>query len=661
MKKQAEQKPNTRGSQKDASLAQENTDNSVPRRETPKKKKAGFWKSLLPYIVPYKNKLIIAVIFSLLTGIFVAVQPLVVKYIIDTGVSGDEISFFGKVFYAGPQSQKEQITFVVIACCVYIFVCLMRLSFWSVGYVNAQKALAGTLFTLRSKFFGHVQHMCMRFHDKNSSGELYNYIMGSPMTNIKTFLSTLVQIVPFQVVAMVISLVALSSYSIKLTGLILIISVIMALFYRFSRQKMRTASKDYLNSENRASQYIADVLHGSEAVKMYAIEEDTIKHFDEYVDDLKKQGFSYSMRTYIEAIKPEYTHYFGIGVVYLVGSILCIRGEISVGIFYAFLSSMTTILNTLSSWLNLAMTQPMAAEALERVNQIIDEHSTTPEVREEARRSIAIEKSSAIEHGKPCIAFDNVTFAYDEKPVFRNFSCQIGYHESIGLVGSSGSGKSTFTKLIMRLYDVQEGNISLHGRSVKDYATHELRASFGVVPQNPFIFAGTLWDNIRIAAPEATNYEIIQAMEVARVHEFVNELPMGWATVIGDGALTLSGGQKQRIAIARAVLKKPDIFIFDEATSALDNVSERLIQLAMEDLMQTHTVIFVAHRLSTIRNVNRILVFDHGNVIQEGSYDELASKPGEFRRLLDAAEAKDEMKRIDRRSIEERLGRKKQG
>ena len=628
------------------------------KSKRPKKEKIHFWRLLWRYVKPEKKRLLVAVIFSFLTGVFVAIQPLVVKYIIDTGVSGEPISFFGRVFYAGPQGEREKILFVVAACCAYVFICLMRLLFWTIGYTSAQKALASTLFNLRSQFFGHVQHLCMHFHDKNSSGELYNYIMGSPMNNIKTFLASMTQTFPFQAVSLVISLIALTSYSFKLTGLILIISVIMALFYRFSRQKMRRASKEYLSSENRASQYIADVLHGSEAVKMYAIEEDTIQQFNERVDDLKETSLRYTMRNYIEAVKPEYTHYFGIAVVYFVGALLCIRGEITVGIFYAFLSSMGTILGTLSSWLNVAMTQPMAAEALDRVNRIIDENSTTPEVREEARRSLSIERAHAQNAGESCIAFNDVTFGYDEKPVFENFSCKIGYCESIGLVGSSGSGKSTFTKLVMRLYDVQKGSVTLHGRSVKDYATHELRASFGVVPQNPFIFAGTIWDNIRIAAPDASNYEIIRAMELARVHEFVNELPMGWATVIGDGALSLSGGQKQRIAIARAVLKKPDIFIFDEATSALDNISERLIQQAMEELMQTHTVIFVAHRLSTIRNVNRIMVFDRGEVIQEGTYDELAAQSGEFRRLLDAAEAKDDYLRADRRTIDERLGKK---
>ena len=159
--------------------------------------------------------------------------------------------------------------------------------------------------------------------------------------------------------------------------------------------------------------------------------------------------------------------------------------------------------------------------------------------------------------------------------------------------------------------------------------------SFGAVPQNPFIFYGSVWDNVKIARPNAENRDIINAMEIARVHEFVNNLENGWNTVIGDGGLDLSGGQRQRIAIARAVLGNPDILIFDEATSALDNISEHAIQEAMEQLMKTHTVIIIAHRLSTIRNVDRILVFDNGKVIEEGTYDELKQKSdGSFAKLL---------------------------
>lgn len=284
--------------------------------------------------------------------------------------------------------------------------------------------------------------------------------------------------------------------------------------------------------------------------------------------------------------------------------------------------------------MNLSLIKTSAEAGLHKILGILDTATSTPEKEKERTRSIDIERESAVKNNKPCISFSDVYFGYDNRTIFEKFNCDINYNESVALVGSSGSGKSTLTKLIMRLYDVNSGVIKMHGCDLREFGLHDLRASIGVVPQNPFIFYGSIWDNVKIARPDASNKEVIDAMEIARVHEFVNELEKGWNTIVGDGALDLSGGQKQRIAIARAVLGNPDILIFDEATSALDNISERHIQQAMEDLMKAHTVIIVAHRLSTIKNVDRILVFDRGKIVEEGSYNELAEKGGVFSELL---------------------------
>ena len=620
------------------------------------KPKTHFWRTLLTYMEGHRRKAITAVIFSMFTGLCVAMQPFIISFIIDSGISGKPLQLFGLTLWSSDPMQGN-LYLVLLLCLVYLVFSVLRMTTWAVALSNMVRALEGTLFDLRSRFFGHVQRMCMRFYDRNSSGELYNYIMGSPMSNIKTYLNNMIMGVPYQVVAFVISLAMLLSYSWALTLVTLLTALAMALLYRMSRQKIRSASKEYLNAESEASKYIADMLHGSEAVKMYSIENNTISRFQFFIDNLRNKGVKYSMSMFLQHLKPEFTQYAGIAVVYFVGAFIILDpagvcdgpaawffGEMTIGRLTAFLASMTTILGTLSNWLNIALQRNSAEVALDRIQSIIEEETDVPEVAPEACRSLEIEKESAMRREKPCIEFRDVSFAYADKMIFQHFNCKVGYRESIGLVGSSGSGKSTFTKLIMRLYDVNEGELDLHGRDVKTYSTHELRQSFGVVPQNPFIFYGTIWDNIRIACPEASNKEIIDAMEVARVHEFVNDLPMGWSTVIGDGALGLSGGQKQRIAIARAVLKKPDIFIFDEATSALDNISEHLIQEAIEELMKTHTFIIVAHRLSTIRNVDRILVFDHGSIIQEGSYRQLAEEEGEFKQLLDASTSMDKDK-----------------
>lgn len=609
----------------------------------------GFLRKMLPYLAGEKRNILFAVIASALTGFCLAIQPLVIKYIVDDGIGAANpadpglVAFFARLFgHTGAVSDDFRIKIIGALALFYLAVAFCRICMWGFGIRHMLAALEGTLFSLRSRFFNHIQHLCMRFYDKNSSGDLFNCIMGSPMANIRTYLNSIVMNVPHQAVALVISLIALFSYDKRLTLILLLTAAAMTFLNFLSRKKIRRTSGEYLSAERAASRYITDLLHGTNAVKLYSIEDRVMQDADRCLEEMKRKGVSSSFSIVLEHFKPEFLQYVGIAVVYFVGGFYCVTNGLSVGVLYAFLSSMTSILTIFSSWLNIALQRSAAEVALNRIEDVMQEHTSTPEIPDGKQRSIEVERRSAMAQHKPCISFRNVSFSYDGKaPVFKNFRCDIAYGESIGLVGASGSGKSTLTKLVMRLYDISEGEILLHGRDIRSYAIHDLRMSFGVVPQAPFIFNRTIWDNIRIVRPDAPNQEIIRAMEVAHVHEFVNKLPDGWATVIGDGGVALSGGQIQRIAIARAVLRNPDILIFDEATSALDNISERHIREAMEELMKTHTVLIVAHRLSTIRNVNRILVFDNGNIVEEGTYDELASREGAFRNLLDSPKDKE--------------------
>ncbi|MDY3927778.1 MAG: ABC transporter ATP-binding protein [Clostridia bacterium] len=582
----------------------------------------GFWKYMHKYIKPYYKKLVITMLGAIIVGVCVALQPLVIKYIVDDGISNNALSPDGKIKY------------VMGMCIVYLILAATRISLWRLAFINMLKSLEGCLFNLRSHFFAHVQHMCMRFYDKTSVGELFNCIMGSPMVNIKTYMNQMFISVPYQVVSFIISITALAMYDWMLTIILLATALIMAIFNFVSRQKIRTVFKDYIKTETEASHYLNDTLNGMDSIKLYSIEDNIFNVFKSFIYNMYEKGVKASFRQTAESMKPEFVQYLGTAVVYLVGTFSCVYRGMSVGILYAFLSSMGTILAILTSWLNIGLQKSSAEAGLYKIMQILDTDTSTPEIDKDHTRNIAVEKESARNNNKPCISFKDVTFGYDNKTIFEHFNCDIKYKESVALVGGSGSGKSTFTKLAMRLYDTNAGEVLVHGRDVREYSLHDLRITFGVVPQNPFIFYGSIWDNVLIARPDASNQEVMKAMEIAHVHEFVNDLQHGWNTVVGDGALGLSGGQKQRIAIARAILGNPDILIFDEATSALDNISERHIQQAMEELMKTHTVIIVAHRLSTIKNVDRILVFDNGKIVQEGTYNELAATEGEFKNLL---------------------------
>lgn len=587
-----------------------------------KKNKFKFWQHMYPYIKEYRTKLAFTAVTSILVGICVACQPLIIKYIVDDGIANESLL------------PKEKLSFVGIMCIVYLIFSCGRILMWRIGFSNMMKALEGSLFNLRSHFFKHVQHMCMKFYSTVSVGELFNCIMGSPIINIKTYMHQMFQTVPYQAASLAISLTALLSYDWVLTVVLVFTAFCMALINHISRKKIRLVSSDYIRTEAEASKYLNDTLHGMDAIKLYSVEADTFKTFQHFINEMYKKGVKASVAQVFEGFKPELIQYFGTAVVYIVGAFSCIYRGMSVGTLYAFLSSMGSILAILISWLNIGLQKSSAESGLSKIVQVLEQHSSTPEKEENKQRDISVERDSAIAKGKPCIEFKDVSFGYDNREIFKHFNCKINYNESVALVGSSGSGKSTLTKLAMRLYDVSQGTVLVHGRDVRDYSMHDLRVSFGVVPQNPFIFYGSIWENVKIARPEASNKDIINAMEIAHVHEFVNDMENGWNTIVGDGGVNLSGGQMQRIAIARAVLGNPDILIFDEATSALDNISEKHIQQAMEELMKTHTIMIVAHRLSTIKNVDRIMVFKDGEVVEEGTYNELEHKGGAFTELL---------------------------
>ena len=586
-------------------------------------KEKGFWVQMWPYLREYKGKMAFCVICSLVVGIFVAVQPLLIKYIVDDGIANEALA-------AG-----EKIRFVGILSSLYVVISVVRISLWRLNLSTLLRLLEGALFNLRSKFFSHVQRIDIKFFEKTSTGELFNCILGTPMANIKNYMYQIFLRVPYQLVSLFISLSALLYYDWVMTLILLTTSIVMALVNKFARKKIRIVARDYIQSEAAASKYLTDALNGMDAIRLHSIEENTNQTFRHVLTQMYERGITTSITQQKEEMKPELIQYIGTAVVYFVGAISCVYRDLSVGVLYAFLSSMTSILSVLIAWLNLGLVKSNADSGLNKITEVLSTNTSTPEKEETKRRSVEVERESAKQNKKPCIAFEHVDFAYENRKIFEDFSCSVKYGESVALVGASGSGKSTFSKLAMRLYDVQGGAVKVHGKDVRDFSLHDLRVSFGIVPQNTFIFYGSIWDNIKIARPNATNKEIINAMEIAHVHEFVNELEDGWNTLVGDGGLDLSGGQKQRIAIARAVLGNPDILIFDEATSALDNISERAIQISMESLMKTHTMVIIAHRLSTIRNVARILVFENGKIVEEGTYDELSKKDGgKFAALL---------------------------
>ena len=232
------------------------------------------------------------------------------------------------------------------------------------------------------------------------------------------------------------------------------------------------------------------------------------------------------------------------------------------------------------------------------------------------------------------ISIQNINFRYEEENVLKNFSLEVPKGKTIALVGQSGSGKSTIANLLTRFYDVQEGSVKIDNINIKDYDLHSLRGLMGLVTQDSILFNDTIKNNILLGKLNATDDEIIAALKVANAYEFVKDLPNGIETNIGDSGNKLSGGQKQRLSIARAVLKNPPIMILDEATSALDTESERLVQQALENMMQNRTSVVIAHRLSTIQKADMIVVMQKGEIVEQGTHDSLLALNGTYSKLV---------------------------
>jgi ATP-binding cassette subfamily B protein len=304
---------------------------------------------------------------------------------------------------------------------------------------------------------------------------------------------------------------------------------------------------------------------------------------------------------------------------------MVVNGEMSFGRLMMFTGYLGMFYGPLQWLTNLADSVPRSLTAAERIFEVLD---TEPEVAD-------TENAVPLPHIQGDVEFRNVYFGYDRnKPILKDVSLHVRPGEMIGLVGKTGAGKSTFINLVCRFYDPQMGQVLIDGVDVRAVRLSDLRSQIGVVLQEPFLFSGTIAENIAYGKPDATPEEIMRAAKAANAHDFIMKFPDGYDTQVGERGGRLSGGERQRISIARAILHDPRILIFDEATSAVDTETEKQIQEAIERLVQNRTTFAIAHRLSTLRKADRIVVIDDGRIVEVGTHDELLDLRGHYWRLV---------------------------
>jgi len=376
--------------------------------------------------------------------------------------------------------------------------------------------------------------------------------------------------------------------------------------------------------QTRAGYLLQDILNGIRVVKCFGQEDREIERF-KYAN-VRASEQSESNAKLFDTVFPLLTFGIRLGhyLILMYGSMMLFNGEMSIGTLHQFNSYSSIIYSPLLYITSIPRTISTFLTSSSKVFEILEE---TPEVSD-----IGLPIDIQIEGD---IAIKNITFGYESyNPVLENVTVDIKAGEMIGIVGHSGSGKTTLINLIMRLYDVNEGAIEIDDVNIKDISQSALRSQMGIVLQETFLFSGTIRDNICYSKPYATDEEVIQAARTANAHDFIMNLPEGYNTVVGEKGYSLSGGERQRIAIARAIIHNPKILILDEATAALDTETEKLIQDALNRLTKNRTTLAIAHRLSTLRNADKLLVLDKGKVAEFGSHAELLEKRGIYYKLV---------------------------
>lgn len=605
---------------------------------------SAFWKTLYEWSKPQRRVLTTAAGLAGGVGVMSALQPLCIKWIVDNGLlrkHGDATA---------PVDERFRWAAAFVGLYALISVVRIVCSLW--GQKLSIRALEDFVSDLRCRFFDHVQHLGLRFHDRTPSGELLNNVMGAPMGNLKAFLYQACQAMPLQIAAWTMAVIALATLNLPLTGITIAVVAAIVLLNRRSQQVIQQYSANYIQAESDVSSYAADTLRGCRAIKVYGIERDVGMSFRYQSDRARDRAIRLNWVQAKAMGRVEAVQYAGIGLIYAAGAYFCLYRTLEVGTFFAFVTSIGLLLGALTTFLNLNLIRAGAQAGLESIDRTLNTALDTPEPKREHRIDFVTQQEKAKAEGLPFVEFRDVSFGYDlgltrptdsadEAIIFDGLSVRIDRGQSVALVGPSGSGKSTFTAMLLRLYDARSGQILVNGQPIGSYALADLRSNFGVVPQDPFLFKGTIWDNLIVTKPKASPHDVKRAMDLALVSEFVDRMPEGVSTVLGEGGSGLSGGQRQRLAIARAILADSQCYIFDEATSALDVQSERLIQSAIEQLLPGRTSFVIAHRLSTIRQCDRVLVFDQGKIVQDGSYAELASSAGIFQQMLAQAGSRD--------------------
>ena len=558
------------------------------------------YRKILPYVKPYWVRALIAVLITIPIGAMDAVIAWSLKPYMDV------VMF---------EQQASSIQMALIPLLIIVFSSLQSLLNYAATYFNTwvgQKITQDVKITL----FNKLLHYNAAFFDKKNSGDiLYRFNKDADtacsglLANMKLFTTRL-----FSSLA----LIAVLFYNSWQLAIVAVIILLCALYPLTTvRRKIKSIMDKSVFSGAAVMTHYNEAFNGNRVITSYNLYDYINGSFKETLRSVFKLGMKMVQRTGMMSPMMHFIVSLGIAAVIWLGSYLIVTKQITPGNFVSFITALIMLYNPIKSIGNNFNSVQMSLIAMERMFKMLE---AQPDIcsKENAKKLGKIKKS---------IDYKDVCFEYiNDKPILKNINLSIKCGETIAFVGNSGGGKTTLVNVLPRFYDIKSGSISIDGQDIRDLELNSLRDKIAIVFQDNFLFSGTIKENILLGRTDVSEKQLNEAIKCACLEEFINSLDKGLDTEIGERGVLLSGGQKQRIAIARAFIKDAPIVILDEATSALDNKSEAVVQQAIDNLMKDRTVFIIAHRLSTVRNADKIVVVNYGEIVEIGTHEELLAK-----------------------------------
>ncbi len=556
------------------------------------------YRRIYPFVHPYRYRAILALTLTIPVGSMDAIIASCLRPFMDTVMIEQNIE------------QAAYIPLVIILFSFFQSACNYASTYFN-NWVGAKITK-----DLKLTLFSKLLYKDTAYFDKSNSGEvLFRYnndaeaACAGLLNAVKMFVTRL-----FSSIALIVVLLW-NSWELSIIAL----TVMAVALYPLTqlRKKIKEMVKDSVFSGGKLMLSFTEAFAGNRIITSYNLQEYEKTRFTGTLEFLFKLSMKLTKRTGILSPLMHFIVSFGIAGVIWLGSYLIINKILTPGEFVSFIAALLMLYTPLKSMGKTFASMQLSFLAMERVFSILDQHN----------KITCTKDAKILEKIEDSIVYENINFSYSpDKPVLKNFNLEIKVGQNVAFVGNSGGGKTTTANLLPRFYDLLEGSIKIDGVNIKDYDLQSLRSQIAIVFQDNFLFTGTIRDNILLGKTGVSEEEIADVLESACLTEFIDSLEMGLDSQIGERGVLLSGGQKQRIGIARAFMKNAPIVILDEATSALDNKSEAVVQKAINNLMEDRTVIIIAHRLSTIRHADNIVVINHGEIVEQGTHDELMAK-----------------------------------